>query len=153
MRVLAENILAELHLNQDELSCQINLHELYKKITLWLDVIGLQCQLVRVDMGDFIDDNDDKDEFDLPFIRSKIILRVMLSADDYVDFLPFGPYVSGDNQENYFAQVNIEIGERNYILVMRDRNGSWDIAEYLGYGKPQQFSSLSQANFSRLFVK
>jgi hypothetical protein len=151
MSVLAENVLAELELNQDELLCQINLHELYKKITLWLDVIGLQCQLIRVDMDDFVDDGED--EVDLPLIRSKSILRVLLSTDDHVDFLPLVPYVMGDNQVDYFAQVDFEIGERKYILVMKDKNGSWDIAEYMGYGKPKQFSSLSQVNLSRLFIK
>jgi len=134
----------ETELDQEELLWQAKIDELFEQIISWLAPLGYQCQILIVDMDDFIDDNDSEDEIVLPLLRSKSILRIIFSEEDYAEFLPLGPYVMGENYEEYFAQVNLEIGEYNFIIATKDKHSPWEIAEYLGFGKPRLYSPLNQ---------
>ncbi len=138
-------------LDQDELVWQTKINELFGQIMSWFAPLGYQCQVLVVSVDDFVDDNED--ETVLPLLRSKSILRITFSEGDYAEFLPLGPYVMGENYEEYFVQVDLEIGEYNFAIVMKDKHSSWEIAEYLGYGKPKSFSSLNQEQLKMVLKK
>ena len=143
----------ETELDQDELVWQAKIDELFGQIMSWLTPLGYQYQILIVSMDDFVDDNDSEDEIILPLLRSKSILRITFSEDDYAEFLPLGPYVMGENYEEYFAQVDLEIGEYNFIIAMKDKQSSWEIAEYLGFDKPRSFYSLNQEQLKMILKK
>lgn len=132
-------------LDQDELHWQTKIDELFQQIITWLAPFKglIECKMISIPLNNFEVFLEDSKLPTLP-IRKKTILRIVFPSGKYAELLPLGPYVMGDNYEEYFAKVTLRLNTRKFVIVMlNEADLHWECAEYLGLHKPLEFIPLN----------
>jgi len=135
----------ETELDQDELVWQAKIDELFGQITSWFAPFTglLECKIIPILLDNYEEFWEDHDLPSLPQ-RTKNVLRITFPSGKYAELLPSGPHIIGNNYEEYFAEVNLRMRNRRLVMVMANKNSSWECAEYLGVYKPLAFVPFDQ---------
>lgn len=133
---LSSSLLDEL---SNKLLWQSKIDELFDQIILWLEPFKelVECKIVSIPLSKY---NEDKSLN----IKDKTILRVTFSGGKYVEFMPFGPYSLGYNDEECFAKVTVRLSDRRIkmVIVLTNLNDSkWNCAN-MSFDKKMLYSFL-----------
>jgi len=128
----------ETELDQDELVWQAKIDELFEQIISWLAPFKglIECKVISISLNNFEAFLEDSELPTLP-IRKKSILRIIFPSGKYAELHPLGPYVMGNNYEEYFAKVTLRLNNRRFVIVMMNEGDiHWECAEYLELHEP-----------------
>jgi hypothetical protein len=143
----------ETELDQDELLWQAKIDELFEQIISWFAPFSglIECKIIPILINNYEEFWEDHDLPSLPQ-KTENVLRITFPSGKYAELLPSGPHIIGNNYEEYFAEVNLRMRNRRLVMVMVNKNSSWECAEYFGVYKPLIFTQFDQQTLNSFLL-
>lgn len=137
-------------LENDDILSKNKVSDLFVDILQWLlPHKGLvDCEVISYVVPNFREywDTETLEEYGDKIFSEKIksYLRIKFPSGNFATFLPSGTNIVGDNHEEYFAEVNLRMRQRRLVLVLKNKDSSWECALYRGVREALEFTTFDE---------
>jgi len=141
---------AYISLENDDILSKNKVSDLFVDILQWLlPHKGLvDCEVISYVVPDFREywDAETVEEYSDKTFPEEITsyLQINFPSGNFATFLPSGPNIVGDNYEEYFAEVNLRMRQRRLVLVLKNKDSSWECVLYHGVRVPLEFTPFNE---------